>query len=251
VSQEVPIYRLQGAGPLLVYVAGLDGTGALFFKQAASLARDFRVATFRLRDGADFTYEHLVSDVASIIRDAGEERAVVLGESFGGTIALQFALRHPELIERLIIVNSFPRFRGRIRIRLASLLARHLPFNLTWLARVVFSKVGLSIDRVNAADRRFFFDAMRTVQKAGYARRLELISTLDLESRLSEINAPTLFVAGERDLLVSSVREARQMASHVQNATVKTVPFAGHACLLNERFDLREVLREWIGRENS
>ena len=73
---------------MLIYIAGMDGTGELFFKQRPVLAESYRVVTFRSRDGARFSYDDLTDDVAAIIEDNGESRATILGESFGGTVAL-------------------------------------------------------------------------------------------------------------------------------------------------------------------
>ena len=232
---------------MLVYVAGMDGTGALFFKQSLALCCSYEVATFRARDGRDFTYDDLTADIASIIGDAGDHRALVVGESFGGTVALSFALRYPQMVERLVIVNSFARFRGRIRIRLAAWLAALVPSNLMWVARFVASMLGLFVDGVNASDRRRFFDAVRTVRQESYVRRLELIATLDIEKRLPEIHCPTLFLAAKRDLLIRSAKEAKKMAALMPNARLKLISRAGHACLLNDAVDLSALLSEWIG----
>ena len=239
-----PPYQVEGAGPLLVYIAGLDGTGELLFKQKIALARSYRVVTYRSREGREFSYDDLTGDVASIIEDNAERRATIVGESFGGTVALSFALRYPEMVERLVIVNSFPRFRGQLRIRLAARLASSLPFSLTWFPRSASSLLGLYIDGVTAEDRRRFFAAIRTVKQAAYARRLRLIAELNLEERLGEIEAPTLFVAGDRDLLIPSVREASAMASRMRNATVRVIRGAGHACLLGSRVSLAELLND-------
>jgi len=229
---------------LLIYVAGLDGTGQLFFKQAARLARLNRVVTFRLRDHGRFTYEDLTDDMAAIIGDLGERRAAVIGESFGGTVALNFALRYPLMVERLVVVNSFPRFRKRLAIKGGSLLASGLPFRLLWPARRAASILRLLIDGVSREDRRRFWSAIRTVSSEAYARRLQLIAELDLEPRLGEIQTPTLFIAGDRDLLVPSVDEARAMAARMPNARVRVIKGAGHACLLGNRVRLDELLGE-------
>jgi pimeloyl-ACP methyl ester carboxylesterase len=241
---HTPAYWVEGSGPLLIYIAGLDGTGRLFFKQAGALARSYRVVTFRSRDDASFTYDDLSGDVARIIRDQGERRAVILGESFGGTVALNFALRHPEMVERLVVINSFPRFPSRFKIRLAAWLAAILPFPLILPARLASSRLGLFLDGVNREDRRQFFEAFRSVSGPAYARRLRLIADLDLESRLSEISAPTIFIAGEKDLLIPSAREAHRMAARMPNATLKIIKGAGHACLLGSRVRLAEILAD-------
>ena len=106
-------FKIFGEGPRLLYLPGLDGTGELFYRQAPELARDFTVATFPLRDRGQFTYQHLIEDLLIIINELGNSPVTLCGESFGGTLALQFALAQPKLVERLIIINSFPYFRNR------------------------------------------------------------------------------------------------------------------------------------------
>jgi len=239
-----PLLAVEGSGPLLIYIAGLDGTGELFFKQLPSLSHSYRVVTYRSREDARFTYEDLTGDVAWIIRSLGEQRAVIVGESFGGTVALSFALRYPEMLERLVVVNSFPRFRKRFRIRLAARLARALPFPFLRPVRLAASSLGLYVDGVTGEDRRRFFEAIRAVKGEGYARRLQLIAEFNAEDRLSEIKAPTLFIAGEKDWLIPSVTEASRMAARMPNATVKIIKGAGHACLLGNRINLGRILCE-------
>src|SRR6185436_15390195 len=164
-TDNVPRYRVNGSGPLFVYIAGLDGTGELFFKQEPKLAESYRAVTFRSRDGGAFSYDDLTDDVAAIIEDNGESRATILGESFGGTVALSFALRYPAMVERMVIVNSFPRFRRKLLINLGAGLASVLPFSTTWLARSGASFLGLLADGVRPEDRRRFFAAIRTVRR--------------------------------------------------------------------------------------
>ena len=239
-----PKYKVEGSGPLLIYVAGLDGTGELFFKQAGALARSYRVVTFRSREQGRFTYDDLVNDIAAIIHDQGEEQATILGESFGGTVALSFALRYPKMIERLIVINSFPRFRRRLQIKLGAWLASTLPFGLLWPLRRAGNILGLLVDSVRREDREVFWKAISSVSPNGYARRLQLIAEFDVESRLSDIKTPALFIAGDRDLLIPSVREAHLMAAWMPNATVRVIKGAGHACLMGDRVNLAAILAE-------
>jgi len=244
INEAPPAYHVQGTGPLLIYVAGIDGTGQLLFKQIPALTHSYQVVTFRSREQGQFTYEDLTDDVAAIIQALGEERATILGESFGGTVALNFALRYPQMVERLVVINSFPRFRGRFTIKAGANLASGFPFRLLWPVRRLASALGLFVDGVNREDRRLFWKAIRTVSGEGYARRLQLIAELDIEPRLSEIQAPTLFIAGEKDLLIPSVREALWMASRMPNTTVRVIKGAGHACLLGNRVRVSDLLAE-------
>ncbi len=243
-TNDIPPYRVEGSGPLLIYIPGLDGTGELFFKQGPLLAESYRVVTFRSREGGGFSYDDLTDDVAAIIEDNEESRATILGESFGGTVAFSFALRYPAMVERMVVVNSFPRFRRRLQIRLGAWLASVLPLSTTWLARSGASFLGLLADGVRPEDRRRFFAAIRTVKRESYARRLKLIAEFNVEDRLHEIQAPTLFIAGEKDLLIPSVREARAMARRMPRAVVRVIEGAGHACLMGNRVNLARILEE-------
>ena len=56
----------------------------------------------------------LVEDVAAVVRHAGAERAVIVGHDWGGMVAWQFAMRHPEMTDRLIMLN-LPHPRGLMR----------------------------------------------------------------------------------------------------------------------------------------
>lgn len=243
-------YQVEGDGPLLISIAGLDGTGELFFKQSAALARSFRVVTFRQRDEREFSYDDLADDVADVLAAAAgpstdTPRATIVAESFGGGIALTFALRYPSMVERLVIINSFSRYRERARINLARWFASWVPFQALWPLRIAASRLGLHIDGVGPADRRRFFDAIRTVSGQAYAQRLRLVAALNLDDRLCEITAPTLLIATKKDLIVRSMREARFMAERIPNACVKILPGAGHACLLGNSVSLADLIAEW------
>ena len=55
---------------------------------------------------AGYRMEHLVADVAGLVRGTGRPRAAVVGHDWGGAIAWTFAMRHPELVERLVVLNA-------------------------------------------------------------------------------------------------------------------------------------------------
>jgi len=244
-APRVPAYSVAGSGPLLIYIPGLDGSGRLFFKQITELTQKYRVVTFTLREERRFSYDDLADDVAAIIDDIGERRATIVGESFGGTVSLWFALRHSEKVERLVIVNSFPRFRGGARIRAAIWLARLLPFPLIWPWRLASNALGLHLDGVASPDRKRAHEIMHGVKREGYIRRLELIKDFDVRDRIHEIRTPTMFIAGDKDLLIPSSKEAYSMAATMPDATVRVITGAGHACLLGDRVSLARLIEEW------
>ncbi|MDT5294117.1 MAG: hypothetical protein QOJ76_997 [Acidobacteriota bacterium] len=237
-------YLKEGRGPAFVYVCGIEGTGRLFYKQAADLARDHTVISFALRGEGRYALSRLVEDLAWVLRDAGGGRATVLGESFGGLLTMATALEHPELFERIILVNTFPHFRQRVKIRLGCALFQAfypmMKVHRTRAARRVLFGADVSED-----DRRLFREHTRVVPREGYLSRLRIIRDTDLRKRLGEIEVPALVVAGTDDRLLDSVSAARRMAAGLPRSRLKLLEGTGHVALLSERVRVRDWLGEF------
>ncbi len=238
---------VEGDGPPLVLVPGMDGTGRLFYRQVPLLARSYRVATYALRNDAE-SMDVLVEDLARVIRTVSSagEPAIVVGESFGGAVALSFALARPELVAALVILNSFPRFLPQFRLRLAIAVLRALPFpwkTMSLVRRVTAFR--LHSKYTHRTEIRRFLKLTAGTTRRGYLARLRILREYDVRGRLAEIRAPTLFLAAERDHLVPSVEQARYMAERVPRAGLRTLGGHGHICLIAPNVDLEEILREW------
>jgi pimeloyl-ACP methyl ester carboxylesterase len=236
-------YNRIGEGPPIVYIPGLDGTGKLFVRQAEQLKSEFTVITFALRNEPHFTYSDLVSDVVSILDEEKIQKATIVGESFGGTIALHFALQHQDRIQRLILVNTFPFFRRRLRLKLARLLLPLAFVPLIRKGRDVLAPPFLLSELVDAKGIEVLLKHSWTHKYETYIQRLKLIASLDLRSRLSEITVPVTIVAAGRDKIVASMKEARYMAALIRNAQIHALPKHGHACLLSGSFSIASIMK--------
>ena len=240
-----PEYWREGKGPAFVYVAGAEGTGQLFYKQAADLRRDHTVITFPLRAAGPHTLRDLVSDLRAIMRDAGFARATFLGESFGGMVLLAAARAHPKMFERMMLLNTFPYFPQRAKIRLGVALYSLLPYSWMRAYRARNIKRTLFGPEVAAEDRSFYSEQTRLVPRAGYLARLRIIRDTDLRARLPEIKVPTLVLAGTADGLLDSVGAARLLADALPHARLKLLEGAGHTPLLSDSVRVREWLAEF------
>ena len=203
-------------------VPGMDGTGQLFYRQAPRLARSYRVGTYALRDTASM--EVLIADLARVTDAVAsvERRAIIIGESFGGALALSFALARPERVSALVVLNSFPDFAPQRRLR----LARHGLHVLPWGSMAL-------IRRLTA----FRMHSRHT--------RLKALTEYDIRDRLHDVSVPTLFLAAEHDHLVPSVAQARYMAERVPGAVVRVLAGHGHICAIAPDVDFEQILNEW------
>jgi pimeloyl-ACP methyl ester carboxylesterase len=203
------------------------------------------VATYALRDDAT-SMEVLADDLRRVIEQAApsEKRAIVLGESFGGAVALTMALRYPKHVSGLVVLNSFPYFAPQFRLRLAIAGVSLMPWGAMSLVRYATSFYMHSRHTHRAELNKFLELTARTTQ-TGYRNRLRLLRTYDVRDRLCEIQCPTLFLAAEKDHLVPSVAQARLMAERISAATVRVLSGHGHICLIAPDIDISRILAEW------
>jgi pimeloyl-ACP methyl ester carboxylesterase len=237
---------VQGTGEALVLVPGMDGTGQLFYRQTPSLSESFRTATYALRSNA-LTMDTLVDDLGRVIDAVAPEthRAIVVGESFGGALAMSFALARPEQVSALVVLNSFPYFAPQFRLRLARYGLALLPWGAMPLIRRA-TAFRLHSAHTHREEIRRFMELTATASRGGYINRLQLLMSYDIRDRLNELRPPVLFLAAEQDHLVPSVEQAELMVSRVPRATLRLLHGHGHICLIAPDVDLRAILLPWL-----
>lgn len=240
-------YSAQGSGPPFIYLAGIEGTGLNFYKQTPDLARDHRVVTFAHRAAGRYDLDQMVADVAGVLRACGahDAPATILGESFGGVLAMAMALAHPQSVARLILVNTFPHFAHRAKINAGVLFYSVLPYKLMKAYRRRRAGDELFSADIAEEDRRRFLAQTCVVAPEGYLSRLRIIREVDLRPRLADIAAPTLVVAGTNDRLLDSIGAARLMSAKIPRARLKLLEGTGHAALLSARVRVRDWLEEF------
>jgi pimeloyl-ACP methyl ester carboxylesterase len=114
-SQGVPIhYVTAGKGPLLVMLHGFPDFHRSWRHQIFELAKHFQVVAPDLRgfnksgkpDGvSNYKMDKLTGDVAALLRHFNQEKIILVGHDWGGAIAWNFAMNHPDKVERLVILN--------------------------------------------------------------------------------------------------------------------------------------------------
>jgi pimeloyl-ACP methyl ester carboxylesterase len=179
-----------------------------------------------------------------------ERRAIVIGESFGGTLAMSLALERPERVAALVVLNSFPHFTPHVRLHLARWGLRALPWGMMPLVRRVTAS-RLHSAHTHRDDIRQFKRATMNATREGYLNRLAILTQYDIRERLHELRMPTLFLAAEFDHLVPSLAQANFMAARVPNATVRLLDGHGHICLIAPGVDLGQILDEWNAKAQS
>ena len=229
--------------PPLVLVPGIDGTGLLFYRQLPLLERRYAVTTTRLRDDAR-GMDELVADLHRSVEAAADGPVTLLGESFGGALVLSYAVAHPERVRRLVILNSFARFRSPALLWLGYHLLRATPWGMMRLVRQLNGR-RMHSPGTDRNDIQRFHELMRATTREGYLSRLQILRHYDIRGHLPSIQAPVLYLAADRDVLVPSVDQARLMTSLTPRASMRVLEGHGHSCLIAPDMDLSVILDNW------
>ena len=247
-------YVAAGSGPLVVLLHGFPEFWYSWRYQIPALAgAGFRVLAPDLRGynesdkprGVDsYRVEALVADVAALIEHAGYQRAHVVGHDWGGAIAWAFAMRYPERLERLAILNA-PHPAAFLReLRTIGQLRRSwyiLFFQLPGLPELML-RAGdcLSRSHLSASARspgRFQRGGRGPLQAgAGAARRLTAAlnyyraayrGRARIGRRMRPIEAPTLLLWGEQDAYLG-LRLTEGLGPWVHDLRIERIPDASH-----------------------
>lgn len=192
-------YEVHGDGPPLVLILGLGGDVSEVAGIVQGFAANFRVLAFDNRGAgrtdkprAPYTIEMMADDTVGLMRAVGFEQADVLGISLGGRIAMDIALRHPEIVDRLVLVSTAPRVIKTARRRLVmGVLSRAAP-------------------RGTYAQPRYAF-----------ANQLAASGSYDCTDRLPRIEAPTFVMHGRKDK-TAPYELATDMAERIPEAELTT-----------------------------
>jgi 2-succinyl-6-hydroxy-2,4-cyclohexadiene-1-carboxylate synthase len=264
--------EMAGDGPPLLLLHGFTGSTATWDPLRSLLAPRFRLLALDLighgrsdapADVTRYTMERCSQEVVAALdvlaRDGGVPesadpvRALVLGYSMGGRLALRLAVDAPERVAALILVGVSPGLAGvaereerrRADAALAGMIEREgiTAFVDHWERLPLFaSQAALPAD-VRAAQR----DQRLRNTATGLANSLRGMGTGSQEplwDRLPTITIPTLLVAGELDAKYRDV--AARMARVMPAARVAVVPNAGHAVHLEQPDALAGTVLEFV-----
>ncbi len=107
-------YVTKGEGPLVVMIHGFPDYWYSWRDQMPALAKHFQVVAIDMRgynlsdkpEGVEnYAMDKLVEDVVAVLKHFKRDKAVVVGHDWGGAVAWSFAMKHPDKLDRLIILN--------------------------------------------------------------------------------------------------------------------------------------------------
>lgn len=251
-------YETQGQGEPLLLIMGYRGSGFMWGEELlTSLARAFQVIYFDnrgtgLSDKPDtlYTIPMMADDAAGLLRHLGVRQAHVFGVSMGGMIAQELALRHPQMVRRLVLGCTScggPQAFLASPAVLAQLipppdLAREEAVRRLWT--VMFSPGFLETQTAfleRLTQRALLYpDPPQTS-----LRHLMAVQRFNTYGRLGLITAPTLVVTGADDLIVPAANSSL-LAARIHGASLEIVKDMGHGFFWEASGEVIALLRQFF-----
>ncbi len=251
-SHYTAAYCEWGEGPPLVLVPGLAGGFELLGPLARLLARHFRVISYQLRGEDDafalrrkFGLSDLVDDLAEFVAWYGLEAPAIMGVSFGGVLALEYAARRPNGLSSLVVQGAGARFeRGLLEQVAGAVLTRYpLPSDNPFVNQF-FNLLFGSRQRPGALFHFVTRQCWQTDQ-AVMAHRFRLVERFDITGRLERVQVPALVMAGERDLLVSE-KSLAALETGIADCRRVALRGCGHLAFVTRPECVAEQVREFL-----
>lgn len=247
--------------PPLIMSAGLGGSGGYWKPNLGAFANDYRVILYDHRGTgksdralpAAISVDDLADDIMVLMDGIGIESASLIGHAAGGVAGLALALKAPERLKRLIVVNGWarpdPHFARCFEARLAiydqggaEAYLRAQPIFLypaNWISE---HHAELEVERA---------EQLAHFQSEGVLRaRIAALTGFDIGNRLGAIKTPVLAIAADDDILVpnrcSAVLVEGLQENPACNSRLARMATGGHACNIISPREFENIALDWL-----
>ncbi len=210
-------YEIEGDGEPVVLIPGFAAGRETWFRQTPALSRNFRVITFDPRGVSESdkpegpqSISLLADDLAHLLQALGISSAHIIGASFGGFVAQEFALRYPFMTRKLVLCCTS--FGGPNHVQ---------PEPDTM--KMVASAKKLNVGQFEAA------------------------TSFDVEARVAGIRSQTLVVSGDADEIVP-VQNSRNLAAKIPGAQLRIIEGGSHTFFSERAEEFNQLVTEFISR---
>ena len=223
----------QDHGPPLVFLNSLGSDLRIWDQVSASLADHHPIIRYDKRGHGlsdcppgPYSIADHTADLAGLLDHLQVPKAILVGISVGGMIALDFAVRHSERVQALVVSNSGAKigtaayWQARITaIRTAGIEPLAEPILSRWFAP--------TFSETHPAEYKGYHNMLTRTPIEGYAATCEAIRDADLRAAVGAIVAPTLVLCGADDL-ATPPDLGRDLASALPNAQFALIDGAAH-----------------------
>jgi len=241
-------YIEAGQGPAVILLHGMGGAKESWMGNFGALAAGYHVyAIDQIGFGhsdkplLDYKIATFVDFLYAFMQTQNIGKATLVGNSFGGWIALDFAVQHPNMMEKLVLVDAA----GLTWLQpIPELNPSSIAATRTLIESVFYDKKMVSDD----AALQVFTDRMRNNDGYTIQRTVAGFATPQFEdAKLASIHAPTLVMWGRQDELIP-LASAEKLRDGIMGAKLVVFEQCGHVPQIEKSAEFNRTLLEFLGK---
>ena len=248
-------YVIEGEGPVVTMSHSLACNLAMWDEQARALQGRYRVLRFDTRGHGQtsapagaYTLEQMADDLHALLGGLGIKETHFVGLSMGGMIGQVFTLKHPGMVQSLVLCDTTSRYPAAAasvwQERIRTVEAQGMeplvePTLQRWFTAPFRARRKDLMERVGAM--------IRATPPPGYIGCCHALPKIDVTDRLKEVHCPALVIVGEEDL-GTPVDMARQIHAALPGAELAILRRASHLSNLEQPDEFTRVLLRFLDK---
>jgi len=252
-------YELHGpenATPLVLNNGVIMNAATSWVFQTRALSEHYRVLQYDCRGqgGSDhpdapYSMELHADDLAALLAALDMDSAHIAGISYGGEVAQAFALKYPEKVRNLILIDTVSEVGPELRLVIQSWVdALRTGDALAFFNATVPWNFSAEWIAANAPILEDAKERYKLLDFPAVIRLCEAFFDVDFTARLGEIKAPTCIMVGELDL-IKGPRYAEIIKKHIPHAEYHVLEGAGHASCWERPGEFNAVILDFLAKQ--
>lgn len=234
-------YVVEGEGETLLFIHGLSDNLLYWEVLASFLKKDYQILRIDLRGhgesplgGDEITVDVYSDDLKSLLDELDIAKVNLIGFSLGGSVALDFAIKYPDMVSSLVLMSTFSRCDDHFN-QVFSEFKRHLSRGFgdfyDYMIPMVLCPDVIENNREELQAIKEFASINANVE--AYIKAADVCLAFDVDDDLSEIKASTLVLAGRHDEIFP-LYCAERLHEKIENSQLVVLDGLKHNLLVGE-----------------
>lgn len=232
-------YKIEGEGFPIIFIHGLSDNLNFWKPLTQKLKNQYQVISLDLRGHGESekgdkkaTIESYQEDLYELLKQLKIEKVAIVGLSLGGNVALEFAVKHPEMTSNLIIMSTFSEFNHHLKHTFKSFKnALEINYEEFFNTIIKYCYTEEFIKEHKEVLVEVCKNNAKVANIQGIMNGIDAGTKFFITNDLKKINVPTLVIAGEDDEL-TPVHTQKKLHKHIKDSKFYVLKNTKHNVLI-------------------